>query len=89
MIKSAGGEEFDTGAAQHLWAVFDRAFLEQPVGSQTVETRKPMLTCRTSDVAAHSLVKQSVIRRVADDKSYRVVRFEDDGTGVTVVVLAV
>jgi hypothetical protein len=87
MIQAVGGEEFDTGYTERLWGVFDRDHALAFAGEHTSSVKRVTLQCRSSDVAAHSLVKDSVIRRLADDSSYRVRDFEPDGTGMTVLVL--
>lgn len=84
----AVGEQFDTGKPARMWAIFDEAYLESDLDRFTVANREPMLTCRTSDVAAHELVKQSKVTRVSDGSEYYVKDFEPDGTGMTVVRLA-
>jgi hypothetical protein len=84
----AVGEQFDTGKPTRLWAIFDEAYLETDLDRFTVANREPMLQCRTSDVAAHELVKQSKVTRVADGSSWFVKDFEPDGTGMTVVRLS-
>jgi hypothetical protein len=87
MIKAVGGEPFDAGQPDSLWGVFNRAYAEGIAGAHAVESRRPMIECRTSDVALHGLVKDSVIRRVADDTTFLAKHFEPDGTGMTVIVL--
>lgn len=83
----AVGEQFDTGKPTRLWAIFDEAYLETDLDRFTVANREPMLQCRTSDVAAHELVKQSKVTRVADGASYAVKDLEPDGTGMTIIRL--
>lgn len=83
MIKAVGGEEFDTGKPSNLWAVWDNEFSDITVGIQTVERRLPVIECRSSDVTAHELVKDTKIRRLADDAEYFVRRIEPDGTGMS------
>lgn len=86
-IKALGGEPFSTGNAEKLYAVFDREYLESDLSSHSVANRKPMLTCRTSDVAAHSLVKDSKVVRDSDGSAFFCSKFEPDGTGMTLVML--
>jgi hypothetical protein len=81
------GEDFDTGYTASLRGIFDRDYAEGIAGAHAVESRRPMIECRTSDVALHGLVKDSVIRRVADDTTFLAKHFEPDGTGMTVIVL--
>lgn len=82
----AVGEAFSTVCPEKLWLVFDRAFIEQALGNFTVEGNKPVALGRTSDVALHELVKDTVITRDSDGAKYTVRRFEPDGTGMSLVV---
>jgi len=87
-IKALGGEPFDTGNAEKLWAIFDREYLEAQIGLQSVANRKPMFLCRSSDVAAHALVKDSsAVTRDSDGSKFFCLKFEPDGTGMTLVLL--
>jgi hypothetical protein len=83
----AVGEGFSTGNVAPLLGIFDEAYLETEVSDFTVANREPMLLCRTSDVAAHGLVKQSKVTRVSDGVDYFVTDIEADGTGMTLVRL--
>jgi hypothetical protein len=85
LIKAVGGEKFSTGYTEDLWGIFDHEFSESPTGQLIVETRKPMITCRTSDVALHGLIKDSAIERIKDGAKYFARRFEPDGTGMTMI----
>lgn len=87
MIQGVGGEEFDTGYPEKLWGVFGNAFLAAEAGAHSAEVRRPVIECRTSDVALHGLVKRASITRDADGAQYVVDRFEPDGTGMTTIVL--
>lgn len=87
MIQAVGGEEFDTGHAERLLAIFDRAYEESVLTGHVVANRRPILHCRTSDIAAHELVKQYKVTRVSDGSVFFVKDFEPDGTGMTIVVL--
>ncbi len=82
------GEEFDTGKADRLVAIFDRETFDSLGALIPVQNRKPMLTCRESDVALHELVKGSRIVRLSDSAAYQVKTIEPDGTGMCVVMLA-
>jgi hypothetical protein len=81
------GEQFDTGKPTRMWAIFDRAYEETLLNDHSFGARRPMLHCQTSDVTVHELVKTSKVTRVSDGKQYFIEALEDDGTGVTVVVL--
>ncbi len=81
------GEYFQTGRPEQLLGVLDREYLEVEAGYQRAQTRRTVLRCRTSDVAAHELVKDSKLVRVADSATFFVQRIEDDGRGMAIVVL--
>jgi hypothetical protein len=85
----AVGEELDTWKPTRMWAIFDRAYEESVLNELVVSNRRPLIYCRTSDVIIHELVKDSRIERVDDGSVWFVKDFEDDGTGVTVIVLRV
>lgn len=86
MLKAVGGEEFDTGQPTRLWAVFDIPAIDRE-GLIPVKSRRPELSCRDSDVEAHSLVKGSSLVRVSTGVQYLVRELEPDGTGMTVIRL--
>lgn len=84
---AAGAEEFDTGHSEMLWAVFDIPSITSDGVLIPVRSRRPVLTCRTSDAALHKLIKQSPVTREADGSVYLVRDLEPDGTGITEVWL--
>lgn len=83
----AVGEPFTTSRPEKLWLIFDREFIEEVMGNIPVIGRKPVALGRTSDVASHELVKQSVLTRDADGSKFAVRDFHPDGTGMTLLVL--
>lgn len=87
VLQAVGGEEFDTGHTDRLWAVFDIPSFDTEGLPIPVRNRKPVLTCRESDVVLHDLVKQSPVTRVSDGVQYLVRDFEYDGTGMVVISL--
>jgi hypothetical protein len=87
MVK-AGGETFSTGLPEKLWLIFDQETIDATLGDFTVEDTGPQGLGRSSDVALHGLVKQSVVTRDADGAKYAVKRLKPDGTGMTLVVFA-
>jgi hypothetical protein len=87
MIRAVGGELFSTSNPEKLLAIFDREYLESDLGTLSATNRRPMLTCRSSDVAAHSLVKTSRVVRDSDGSTWFCDKFEPDGTGMTLVML--
>ena len=83
----AVGETFDAGTSVPMWAVYDRAFEEAYLGEHSHGSRRPILQCLTSDVVSRDLVKGSPVTRLSDDVKYLIDTIEDDGTGITVLVL--
>lgn len=79
MIKSLGGQLIRHNEGE-FWAIFDREFVLLVEG---VESRQPVLTARTSDVAA--LPKEVVLDVCSAE--YRIKRHEPDGTGMSLVIL--
>jgi hypothetical protein len=63
-------------------AIFDNAYIE--AGGLGVVGLQPILTCRSSDVAAVE-VGDAVVVSIT---GYAVVRIEPDGTGITTLYLA-
>lgn len=79
MIKSLGGQ-LVRHVSGEFWAIFDREFL---LVIDSVESRQPTLTARTSDVK--ELPKETVLD--LDGEQFRIKRPEPDGTGMTTVIL--
>jgi hypothetical protein len=86
-IKALGGEPFSTGFAEKLIGIFDRPSVDSFGQVIAVKNRKPELAVRESDVAKHSLVKQSVLTRDSDGSTWTVRDLDPDGTGMTVISL--
>lgn len=65
-------------------AIFDETYFDPESGETVLDTTKPRLTCRESDVSG--LARKSVVTR----KSVRfsVVKVEPDGTGTAMVQLS-
>jgi hypothetical protein len=87
-INAIGGEDFDTGYPSYLRGVFFEEYVSVQAGEMVIDSSAKGLRCRTSDVTTHSLVKQSKIRRVSDDATYFVRRFEPADGGMTLIVLS-
>lgn len=89
MLRAAKAENFETGYQSKLVAVFGPIdYLEVPAGDRLrVEGADPFIECRSSDIAAHRLIKQSPITRDADGAKFLVKRFEPDGHGMTRIIL--
>lgn len=81
ILRGLGGVDVASGGRVFV-AVFDNEYLGQDAGVE-VEGRQPVLTCLTSE--ADRLVKGAVIDVCG--ASYRVVRHEPDGTGMSRLVL--
>lgn len=79
MIKSLGGQ-LVRHVSGEFWAIFDREFL---LVIDTVESRQPVLTARTSDVK--ELPKETALE--VGDETSRIKRHEPDGTGMSLVIL--
>lgn len=83
-IKALGGQLVVTDTAESLWAIFDNDYLEV-LGDPGVETRAPVMQCRTSDVEALAIQKDTEIQ--FDERTYRVHKHQPDGTGMSLLVL--
>lgn len=79
-IRALGGRLICLGDSK-VWAVFENGFFETVPG---VESRQPYLLCRTSDLPT-AFQKETDID--IDAEHFRVKRLEDDGTGLTRVML--
>lgn len=86
MIKAVG-EQFSTGYTEPLWAIFDRESFDSEGNFVPVKNRRPMMTCRESDVQLHGLVNKSVVTRLSDGSRWTVKDFEPDGVGLVIVNL--
>lgn len=64
-----------------FFAIFDRAYLT----ANGIEDASPALTARSSDVEALGIRKDSAL--TANGTTYRAVRLEPDGTGITTILL--
>lgn len=69
---------------QSFEAIFDNSFSMVP-GEVDVESRQPMLTCRTCDVERLQIRKGDLIEGL--EKAYQVDHHEPDGTGMSVLML--
>lgn len=87
-ISVCSGEEFDTGKPAPLIGTWMAEFGEAQFDDQrTVEMTELAIECVTTDVRDHGLIRGSVIRRVADDTTYRVKRLEQNENGFTTIRL--
>jgi len=87
-ISAVGGEDFDTGNPSLLRGVWMEEYQTLSLDRMTVEGVTKAIEIRTADIAIHGLVKNSVLRRVADDTQQLIRRFERADGGVTVLILA-
>lgn len=69
---------------RRITAIFDDSFFDSNVGETVLDTTQPRLTCRTSDLQGIPL--ESIVE--VGGKIYSVVKFQPDGTGMSVVILA-
>lgn len=83
----AVGEQFETGHATKLWAIYDREYAETATGRMSTAGGRALIHCRTSDIELHSLVRDSKLTR-ADGSVFFAKSFEPDGVGMTIVVLS-
>lgn len=84
MIKGLGGVEITGPGGQPFWAVFKFEFLES-LNGPPVEGRQPFLECRSSDVAALGIDKDTDV--TVKSEPYRVRRHEPDGEGWSLLLL--
>jgi hypothetical protein len=87
MIQAVGGEPFTTDKPAPLLGVFEREPQEALADGRVVSNYVPILESRSSDVAAHGLMKGSAVIRQKDGAQYVVRDLLDDGTGMTRLVL--
>jgi hypothetical protein len=82
MLKSCGAVPVRHDAGE-FWAIFDNGYLGIAAADIDVEERGPRLTCRTSDV--QSLRKDAALD--VCNATYRLLRHEPDGTGMSTLIL--
>lgn len=83
MIKSLGGQIITVGS-ESCWAIFDNEYLEV-LGDPPVETRQPVIQCRSSDVERLTLLKD--MDMMVGTEHYRIRIVQPDGTGMTRIFL--
>ena len=66
MLKAVGAEEFDTGHADSLWAVFEGEFNNPELSGIPVIGEQRWLECLLSDREKHSLVDGMRLTRQSD-----------------------
>ena len=72
------------GSAKTVPGVFDREYLSTEFGDTDIDTRQPMVLCRSCDIET-AAQGDSV---EYDSTTYTVVGVEPDGQGMTMLVLA-
>lgn len=82
MLKALGAEQFE-GLDGTFWALFDSPYASVSLQDDIFESKKPLLTARTSDLEAASVTEGSEVTRVSDGAVYRVTRPEPDGEGLS------
>lgn len=87
VIRSLDDETFETGQAEQLRGIFTASYGDAELGELTVETTRPTLRIRQSDVDAHALQKGGVITRASDGQAFRISRIESDSVGFALLVL--
>jgi hypothetical protein len=83
MLKACGGVQVHAQNGDFV-AIFDAAY-QSMQADPSVESSSPALNCRTSDVELLKLTKGQPLR--IGELSYRILRHEPDGTGISVLVL--
>ena len=86
LVREAG-EDFSTGAADPLRAIWDPQSEEATAGNMSVRVNRTVLLAVDEDLEAHELIKGTVLRRLSTDVRYRVSDLEPDGHGMTSLVL--
>lgn len=81
-LRAVGAELFEA-ADGTFYAIVEQPFAAVELQDDRIESRKPVLTARESDATALSLAKDSEVTRLSDGVSYRVLRLEPDGSGMT------
>lgn len=76
--------ELADSSERTITAIFDDAFFDSNVGETVLDTTQPRLTCRTSDLLNIPLETTVSV----NGKTYSVVKFQPDGTGMSIVILA-
>jgi len=72
-----------TGAAGPVYGILDVEPVEVMLGEMPIIGNKPVFTCKTADLPALSRGLSVVI----NSTSYKLVKPENDGTGVTKLIL--
>lgn len=75
-----------SGTGSVIPVIFDDGYQEGIVGGMAYQNASPRVQLRTSDVSSSALVVDSLV--VLRSINYRVMRLDDDGTGVTVLHLS-
>jgi len=84
-LKALDGEIVLVQGGQNFWAIFDNEFALQEFAAGGLEDRAPMLQCRTSDVEALKIGKDTALRIRGNPFTVR--RHEPDGTGMSRLIL--
>lgn len=84
MIQFLDGQLVRLSSGQKFWAVFDSEYIAV-LGEPPVESRRPALQCRTSEIERFGIAKGAEVTVGTD--AYRIERHEPDGTGNGMSVL--
>ena len=79
------GDTFTKADTSTFQAIFENAFVEVGGAMRSVESVKPIILCRASDVS--DLAHDAVLTKGA--VTYHVIGIEPDGTGFTQLILEV
>ena len=83
-IKALDGQLVSPSTGSKFWAVFDAEYVSV-LGDPSIESSGPVLQCRTCDVLAREIGKDTVIR--VGTRDYKVHRHEPDGTGMSLLLM--
>ena len=76
------GESFTVGASSFN-AIIDNSYNED----DRVESNEFVLTMRTVDVTSNSITRDTTVTRDSDSQDYKVREIQNDGTGMSMLVL--
>ena len=71
------------GSESTIIGIFDNEYFEDPAGEVGLESSQPQFTCKTTDVSSASNGDTLVV----SSTTYTVRSVQDDGTGITFLVL--
>lgn len=76
--------EMQEGGRCEIVAYFDNAFYDSSIGETVLDTTRPRLTCKYTDV--HNILRETIVN--INDKKFSVTQIQPDGNGLATVFLA-